>query len=96
MQKEYTTASEAQAHRKQKHLECAGWTVSLVAFDPSRGVYAFDYTAETETETVRDPRLMDATVARNKLIRRGYTTTEVIHNETTGWYEFTYQAPVTN
>ena len=96
MQKEYTTASEAQAHRKQKNLERAGWTVSLVGFDPSRNVYAFDYMAETETVTIRDTRLMDATVARNKLVRRGYETTEVIHNETTGWYEFTCQSPINN
>ena len=96
MQKEYTTASEAQAHRKQKALERDGWTVSLVGFDPSRGVYAFDYMAETETVTIRETRLMDATVARNKLVRRGYETTEVIHNETTGWYEFTCQAPISN
>ena len=96
MQKEYTTASEAQAHRKQKALERDGWTVSLVGFDPGRNVYAFDYMAETETVTIRDTRLMDATVARNKLVRRGYETTEVIHNETTGWYEFTCQAPINN
>lgn len=90
---EYIGISERKVHEVQKMMNRSGWTVSLVGFDPERGVYAFDYDGEPVTQICSEPRLMDATVARNKLVRLGFETTEVEHDEATGWFTFTYQAP---
>lgn len=42
---EFTFADERQAHDERRKYISAGRSVSLIAFDPARGVYAFDVEA---------------------------------------------------
>lgn len=39
---EYTFRNEAEAHRVRREYINVGYSVSLIGYDPNRGVYVFD------------------------------------------------------
>lgn len=53
-------------------------------------VFAFEAQGEVRWRKSANKGLMDATVNRNRLVRRGFPTTPVVFNEATKLYEFEY------
>lgn len=89
---EIVSPDERIAAARRKLLRKSEKNVTGIWYEESTEEFVFAFEAQGEVRWRKSVNkgLMDATVNRNRLVRRGFPTTQVVFDEATKLYEFEY------
>jgi hypothetical protein len=83
---EHTFSTEAEAHTTRRTMIDQGTQVSLIAYDPSRNVYAFDTIGPVVGRKIQ---ATTTTPARQSVV---ITVSAIANENETGWAVYGYRA----